>query len=168
MRLRYRLTSAMIIGVLMISGSSLGAQPVVTNTIVPFTMSFTNPCNQDPMALTGTIHLLATTTIDSAGVQSEFHFNELDTRATDLATGAQCIDTGNLNENALNFDFSTDTVTGLPMTFTARFTATDRCGSAGGSLIQILVHTTITPDGIATVSFDNSSNPVVKCVGSGG
>ena len=150
----------------MIARPSLAA--VVTNVTVPFTETVANPCNGDQMAFSEIIHLLATTTIDSAGVQTTFHFNEEDSRATDLSTGAQCVDKGNLDEHALNFDFSTDSVTGLPVTLTARFTSTTVCGSSGGVLFQILAHATIKPDGTVAVLFDNSSNPTVKCIGSGG
>jgi hypothetical protein len=165
MRLWYAWLSAAVIAALLVVRPSVAA--VVTNVFIPQAFTFTDPCNGDPLASTGTLHVLATTTFDSAGVQTLIHVNEEEFKDTDLVTGAVCADTTSFNESGLNFDFSTDTATGLPAVITAKFKGTAMCGSAGGSLIEILVHMTINPDGTVTVSFDNLPG-TLKCIKSGG
>src|SRR5262245_10806324 len=124
----------------------LSLAAVVTNMTAPVALTFINPCNGDTMASTGTVHLLASTTIDSAGFQTDFHFNEQEFKDVDLVTGAVCADTTQENERALNFDFSSDTAIGLPVTVTSLFNAAARCGAAGGFTFRILAHATVNPD----------------------
>jgi hypothetical protein len=141
---------------------------VVTNVFIPQAFTFIDPCNDHALASTGTLHVVASTTFDSAGVQAHILLNEQEFKDTDLVTGAVCADTTSLNESGLNFDFSTDTVTALPSVVTVKFKGTAMCGSEGGFLFEILAHATINPDGKVTVLFDNSSNPKLTCIKSGG
>src|SRR5689334_17100203 len=110
------------------------------------------------MASSGLIHVLATTTVDAAGIHTSVHFNEQQARDTDLVTGVECRDTGQLNQNGLNFIFtlplgSPGTPSGdLPVTLTVTFGGNVLCpGGAGSDKVSVLAHVTVNPDMTITV-----------------
>jgi len=172
-----RIAKIAMLSVAMAALIALAAWPsaaaVTTNEILPLSLNFTNSCNGDEMATVGRIHLLATSTIDAAGIHTDVHFNELQARDTDLTTGIECTDTGNLHQSGLNFIFTLPIGTpgnpsgDLPITLTVTLGENVNCPSGAGSQkISLLTHLTINPDGTVTIFFDNSPG-VVKCNGPG-
>jgi hypothetical protein len=141
---------------------------VTTNIRVPIAMTLTNPCNGDQMSQVGTFHALAVTTVDAAGIHTEVHLNELQARDTDLTTGVECVDTGNLNESGLNIIFNLPpgpgTPTGdFPLIATVVAQGNISCPGTGGSdTFQLLIHITVKPDGTIAVFLDNSPGQI-KC-----
>ncbi len=145
---------------------------VTTNMRVPFSLAFINPCNGDPMVDAGVSLVLATTTIDAAGIHTDVHFNEQKARDTDLLTGVECVDTGALHESGFNFVFTPDDTTegptgDFPLTVTVTLDGVAACpGGAGSFTLSLLAHATVNPDGTLKVFFDNTPG-AVKCIGPG-
>ena len=172
MKLKMATLSVAVAALIALAARPLAAA-VTTNIIVPFSLTFTNACNGDMMASDGLIHVLATTTIDAAGIQTHVHFNEQQARDTDLTTGVECTDTGTLNQSGFNFIFTLPPGTpgnpsgDLPVTLTVTFGGNVNCpGGAASEKLSVLAHVTVNPDGRITVFFDNSPG-VVKCHGPG-
>ena len=82
-----------------------GAQAAVTeNVSVPFNLSLTLPCNFDTVALTGTVHTLASFTFsnDNSHFSADMLFNHQGVSGTDLTTGAKYQATGGSHDQISN------------------------------------------------------------------
>ena len=76
-----------------------GAQADVTQNIsVPINQSLTIPCNGDTVALTGSEHILMSTTINGNHFSAVAHFQRQGVTGTDLTTGAKYQGTGATQE----------------------------------------------------------------------
>src|SRR5262249_34316823 len=59
-----------------------------------------NPCGGEPIAVSGTSHVLITQTVDnSGGFHTHFHINYSDVKAVGLITGTTYVVTGEENDN---------------------------------------------------------------------
>jgi len=137
---------------------------VVTNVTVPISGTGTNPCNGHPFSFTASEHVLVTTTFDAAGgFNGHLEFNNMHDEVTDLLTGIQCKAHGRESLSMHNIDVQSGTVYDLPIVVSATFRTDANCPNSQGSfVITVHAHTTINPDGKATVFFDNSPGDL-KC-----
>jgi hypothetical protein len=138
---------------------------VITNSTVPQSGSFTNPCNGDPMTFEGFLHTVATTTFDaSGGFQTHISVNEEQTKDTDTLTGVVCSDTLGSATNTHNIVFGGPFVGLLPVVVSFDLTTTTNCpGSVGSFKISVLLHVTVNANGTLTVFNNPFGIPTLVC-----
>lgn len=96
MRLRYLLATLGIVAGAILAIAPAAQAAVTRNVSVPVNLSLTIPCNGDTVTLTGSEHLLISTTISSDGdhFTADIVLNHQGVSGTDLTTGANYQGTG--------------------------------------------------------------------------
>lgn len=122
---------------------------VLLNQSIDSTYIADNPCVGEPIALSGSAHVLATLTVDQSGGQHyHVHVNYQDVRAIGLITGTTYVATGAEN-GAINV---TSGAANATVAGQARFIAP---GGHNDFYVHLTLHMTINANGDVTVFFDD-------------
>jgi hypothetical protein len=142
-----RLLQAALLALALAVIPATASAAVVTNVRVPLNMTVASPCNGDLIAVTGSIHFLASFTSDrSGGLHGSFMDNVSQVTGVGSVSGA--------TYHGVGGDWFTANVR---PPFPAEFTATDvfgliSTGSVPNFIVTDTVHITINADGTMTAS----------------
>ncbi len=126
----------------------LAIAAVTFNGIVPFSATGTNPCNGESVDLSGTNHMVISSTTDnSGGVHDGFQLN-MHVTGTGKTTGANYV-----ADEQEHFSGTFDSGVTVTETEPISFTMISQ-GSAPNYIIHALAHITINPDGTTTSYID--------------
>lgn len=120
----------------------------IVNEDIPLTFNTTNPCNNENVTLSGTVHLVIDETFDNnGGVHFDFHANYNITGTGDL--GNNYVSNQELHESGNAKVGAADAAT-----FPIAFELISK-GSAPNFLMRMLMHMTFNANGDVTASFDH-------------
>jgi hypothetical protein len=142
-----RLLQAGLLALVLALVPATASAAVVTNVRIPLDITVASPCNGDVIAVTGVIHLLASSTSDGAG---GFHLTFMDN--VSQVTGAGSV------SGATYHGVGGDWFSGSARPpFPVEFTATDvfgliSTGSAPNFVVTDTFHITVNADGTLTAN----------------
>ena len=151
---------ALLLAVAFVPATALFATATadVEREVVPFVFDDVNPCNGEPVIMTGELILTTRTTIDSSGgLHVAFNLVPSGVRG-EGASGAVYKAVGGEREH-FNVDLDDDAP--LTDTFTSVFNLVSQ-GSTDNFIARITFHVTVNANGEVTVVFDNV---VAECRG---
>lgn len=126
---------------------------VVTNTSVPFFLSFDNPCSGESVFLSGNLHVLVHVTFDgNGGAHFYEHFQPMGVSGEGLFSGRRYQATG---ETITRTNFSSSGV--VTDNFVNNFKIIGQ-GRGGNFLVHANFHVTINANGDLTAFVDNASS----------
>ena len=135
-----------------VSGTASTGTAVVTNTTiaVPPNTVIKNPCTNEGVLVTGTIHLVTITTVDAGGgTHTERHFNVQDVSGVGLSTGLQYrgihTETHGSNSSAGG---------GSEQTMVVDIKLISEGSASNLTIRNVLFHVTTNADGTVTASVD--------------